>query len=67
MGRNFKKLPNLFDPVLLLPLGVGRQLEVLVDVVVSARLLVSNQIFGFSDLRLDQLDRLRRHRQRVLR
>ena len=68
--RNWKylgKLSNLFDPVLLLPLRVGRQLEILVDVVVSARLLVSNQVLGSGDLRLDLLDGLRRHRHRVLR
>jgi hypothetical protein len=53
-----RQTQDLLDPILLLPFRVCRQLEVFVDVVVAARLLVPDQLLGPDDLSLELVDGL---------
>jgi hypothetical protein len=53
-----RQTQDLLDPILLLPFRVCRELEVFVDVVVAARLLVPDQLLGPDDLSLELVDGL---------
>jgi hypothetical protein len=53
-----RQTQDLLDPILLLPFRVGRQLEVFVDVVVTARLLIPDQLLGPDNLSLELVDGL---------